>query len=126
LANSLWRGLIDEKIASVGFGIRVPGHDLNAALAGLTQGRRDGFAIFDGNGDRVDAARDPSFDDLVLLGGIGIGRAQALAELARKTIVQALEILTGCYILVQVMLIVASDSISSGHLLALRFGLSSE
>jgi hypothetical protein len=42
------------------------------------------------------------------------------------TIVQALEILTGCYILVQVMLIVASDSISSGHLLALRFGLSSE
>ena len=68
------RGLVDEEVAGVGLGVGVPGDDLDPALAGLAEDRRDAVAVLDGHGDHIHAARDPGVDDLVLLGRVGVGR----------------------------------------------------
>ena len=76
LADALRRRLIDEEVARVGLGVGIPGDDLDPSLAGLPQDGGDSFPVFDGNRDDVDAARDPGFDDFVLLGRVWIGRAR--------------------------------------------------
>ena len=75
VADPLRRRLVDEEVARVLLRVGVPRHDLDAALARLAQHRRDGRLVLDAHRDRVDAARDPRFDDLVLLRRIELGRA---------------------------------------------------
>src|SRR5207249_1575247 len=64
----------DEEVPRVGLGVCVPCEDLDAAGARFAQDGGDGLLVLDAHRDRVDAARDPRLDHLVLLRGIRFGR----------------------------------------------------
>ena len=74
-ADAFWRGLIHKKFARVWQRIGIVGDDLDTFGLGLAQRSGNTLAIFTSDGNRVHAERDPILDDLVLLRGIGIGRA---------------------------------------------------
>src|SRR5437899_8635813 len=57
----------------VGLRIRVPGDNLDPFLASLAQHGRHPLPVLDSDRDDVDAAGDPSFGDLVLLGRVRVG-----------------------------------------------------
>ena len=59
--------MVEEEIARVKFGIRVPGEDSDAMLARLSQNGRDASLVLNGDNDCVDTASDPVFDEFVLL-----------------------------------------------------------
>ena len=87
VADAFRRRLVDEEVARVGLGVGVPGQHLDAALARLAQHGRDAGAVLDRDRDRVDLARDPVLDELVLLRGVEAGRPvpdQLDAELLRR------------------------------------------
>ena len=75
VADAFGRGLVDEEIAGVRFGVGVPCHHADAALAGFAEHGGDAGGIFYAHGDGIHAARDPALDDFVLLGGVQAGGA---------------------------------------------------
>ena len=66
---------LTKKSRASGLGVGVPGHHLDAALPRLAQHGRDAGAILDRDRDHIDPAGDPALDQLVLLGGVEVGRA---------------------------------------------------
>jgi hypothetical protein len=66
--------LVDEEVARIGFGVRIPRGDLDALVLRFAKSGRETFTILDGDGDDVDAAGDPRLDNLVLFDGIGFRR----------------------------------------------------
>ena len=86
-ADALGGRLIDEVIARVGLGVRVPRQHLDAALTRFTKHGGNARTVLDRNADHIHLARDPVLDDLVLLRGVEAGWAvpdELHAELARR------------------------------------------
>ena len=72
--DAFGRCLIDEEVPRIGLRVGVPGEHLDAALARLAQHARDAASVLDRDGNDVDPARDPVFDQLVLARRIETGR----------------------------------------------------
>ena len=70
VANGLGSCLIDEIVARIRFGIRIPCRHLDPLRARLAEHGGNARRIFNAHRNRIYMARDPAFNHFILLGGV--------------------------------------------------------